>query len=401
MKYVIFLGDGMADDCHPELGGKTVIEAADTPCMDRIAAEGVTGMLETVPEGMAPDSTVANLSVMGYDPRKSLEGRGVLEAASLGVELGPTDHAMRMNLIHIANGNIITHSGGNISTEEAHELLAALKSALEPKFPGVILHPGVSYRHVMQFTRPVSKAVQCAPPHDYLDQPLEPLLPTATDVEGEETAELLRTLIRASWEVLENHPVNQARMARGEQTANSIWPWSLGKRPNMESFKNLYGVQGAVVCAVDLIRGIGKIAGMNSYTVEGATGLWNTNYEGKADAALEALKTNDLVYIHVEAPDEAGHEGDLELKVRTVTDLDHRLIKRVMDAAPSDTRFAVLCDHPTPVRLRTHVRRPVPIAVMGPDIVPDSVTGYGEHSCAKGRWPLLQGADFIRLLLGK
>lgn len=401
MKYVIFLGDGMADDCHDELGGRTVIEAADTPCMDRIAAAGVAGMLETVPEGMAPDSTVANLSVMGYDPRRCLEGRGVLEAASIGVELAPSDYACRMNLIHVADECIVTHSAGNISTAEAHELVGALKAELEPKFPGVIIHKGVSYRHVMQFTRPMSKAVVFEPPHDHLDELFAPLMPSATEPAGEETAQLFRDMILASRTILDAHPINVARAARGEQTANLIWPWSLGKRPDMAPFKQLYGVQGAVVCAVDLIRGIGKTAGMNAYIVEGATGLWDTNYEGKADAVLEALKTNDLVYVHVEAPDEAGHEGDLELKVRTITDLDHRLMARVMAGAPEDTRFAILCDHPTPVKLRTHVRRSVPIAMCGPGIAPDAAMSYGERGCAVGRHPELKGAEFIRLLLAQ
>jgi 2,3-bisphosphoglycerate-independent phosphoglycerate mutase len=209
----------------------------------------------------------------------------------------------------------------------------------------------------------------------------------------------LRDLTIASWEVLENHPINKARAAHGEQTANSIWLWSLGKRPEMKPFKELYGLQAAVVCAVDLIRGIGKIAGMNAYTVEGATGLWNTNFEGKADAALTALKTNDLVYIHVEAPDEAGHEGDRDLKIKTITDLDHRLIKRVMDNAPSDTRFAVLCDHPTPVQMRTHIRRSVPFAICGQGIVRDAVSSYGEQSCEQGKYPNARGVDFINLLI--
>ncbi len=401
MKYIIFLGDGMADDKHEELGGRTVIEAADTPCMDRIAREGACGMLCTVPEGMPPDSTVANLSVMGYDPRKSLEGRGVLEAAAIGVDLAPNDHALRMNLIHIEDGNIISHSSGNITTEEAQELVKTLKKELEPRFKGVIFHSGVSYRHVLQLTCPASKAVTLTPPHDHPNQPMEPLMPKATAPEGEATAKLLSDLIRASWEVLEKHPINIDRAKRGEQTANSIWPWSIGKKPKMPLFKDLYGLQAAVVCAVDLIRGIGTIAGMNAPRVKGVTGLWNTNFEGKAAAALEALKTNDLVYIHVEAPDEAGHDGDMELKVRTITDLDHRLIRHVMADAPADTRFAVLCDHPTPVSLRTHVRRPVPFAMCGPGITPDSVQTYGEDACAKGRWPLLKDNEFILRFLEK
>jgi 2,3-bisphosphoglycerate-independent phosphoglycerate mutase len=398
MKYVIFLGDGMADDPQPSLGGRTAIEAAETPNMDRIAREGVCGLLKTVPDELPPDSTVANLSVMGYDPRKCLEGRGVLEAAAMGITLGSNDHAMRMNVINVQNGNIITHSAGNITTEEARELVMTLQQEL--KRDGVEFHPGVSYRHVLKLTRPASKAVECAPPHDHLDEPMEKYLPRATAPEGEETAALLRELILESNRILENHPVNLERARKGLQKANYIWPWSIGKRPSMASFKELFGVQGSVICAVDLIRGIGTMAGMKAPSVEGVTGLWNTNYEGKADAAVEALKDCDLAYIHVEAPDEAGHEGNLELKVRTISDLDRRLVGRVMEKVKGPVRFAVLTDHPTPVAIRTHVNRPVPFAMMGPGFDADSVAAYGENSCAAGRFPLLEGDGFMRQFLG-
>lgn len=398
MKYVIFLGDGMADDPQPSLGGQTVLEAAHIPNMDRIAREGVCGLLSTVPDGMSPDSTVANLSVLGYDPRECLEGRGVLEAAAMGVELEPADHAMRMNLICVRDGNIITHSAGNISTGEAAVLVAALQQEL--RRDGVEFFPGVSYRHVLKLTRPASKKIECAPPHDHLDEPMLGLLPRATAAEGEDTAALLRELILDSNRVLEEHPVNMERARRGEQKANYIWPWSIGQRPKMKSFRGMFGVDGAVVCAVDLIRGIGAVAGMRAMRVEGATGLWNTNFEGKADAAVEALQTSDLVYIHVEAPDEAGHEGDLELKLRTVEDFDRRVVGRVMEKAPGPVRFGVLPDHPTPVAIRTHVNRPVPFAIMGPGMEPDSVTRFSEAACGQGRWPSLKGDGFMRLLLG-
>lgn len=397
MKYVVFLGDGMGDDPQESLGGKTPLEAANTPYMDRIAKLGTTGMLKTVPEGMQPDSTVANLSVMGYDPRKCLEGRGVLEAAAMGIELGPNDHAMRINLICVRNGDIISHSADNISTEESTTLVKLLQEKLAR--PGVEYHPGVSYRHVMKLTRPASKAVECLPPHDHVEKPMEPRLPRATAPEGEETAALLRELILESNKLLENHPINIARDKQGLQKANYIWPWSIGKRPQMQTIQELFGKTGAVVCAVDLIRGIGKMAGMKSMHVEGVTGLWNTNFEGKADAALEALKEVDLVYIHVEAPDEAGHEGNLKLKIQTMEDLDRRLIARVMEKAEGPVRFAILTDHPTPVAIRTHVSRPVPFAVMGPGIEPDAVQSYSEPACSKGRWPELEGIAFMPMLL--
>ena len=400
MKYVIFLGDGMADDPQPELGGKTPLEVAEKPNMDRIAREGVCGTLSTVPDGMPPDSTVANLSVLGYDPRECLEGRGVLEAAAMGVEIGPNDHAMRLNLINVQNGAIISHSAENITSEEAAVLIDALRS--EFKRDGVEFYPGVSYRHVLKLTRSASKAIDCQPPHDHLDEPMVDHLPRATAPEGEATAALLRELILESKKILESHPINLARAQRGLQKANYCWPWSIGRKPRMKPFQEMFGVRGAVVAAVDLIRGIGVCAGMTSVRVEGATGLWNTNYEGKADAALRLLEDHDLVYIHVEASDEAGHEGNLDLKVKTIEYLDRRLIARVMPGAKerfgAAVRFAILPDHYTPIAVRTHVVTPVPFAMSGPGFSPDAVQTYAERSCAQGRWPNLKGAAFMKKL---
>ncbi|MBN1517967.1 cofactor-independent phosphoglycerate mutase [Candidatus Sumerlaeota bacterium] len=399
MKYVIFLGDGMADEPQDALGGLTILEKAHTPNMDMIAREGACGLLSTVPDGLPPDSTVANLSVMGYDPRECLEGRGVLEAAAMGVEIGPDDHAMRMNLISVTEGMIRTHSGGNITTAEAAELVKALQEQL--RYDGVEYHSGVSYRHVMKLTCPASKAIRCMPPHDHLDEPLEDHLPTAAAPEGEETAALLREIVLKSNDILENHPVNQARAKRGEQMANYCWPWSIGRRPKMKTFAELFGVSGGVISAVDLIRGIGVYAGMAAPTVEGATGLWNTNYENKADAALKVLEDHDLVYIHLEGPDEAGHEGSLELKLRAIEDLDRRLISRVMQGLVREpARFAVLPDHYTPIRIRTHVANPVPFAIMGTGIAPDSVQTYSEKSCASGALGQLAGDEFMRRFIG-
>ncbi len=397
MKYVIFLGDGMGDEAQESLGGLTILEKAETPHMDMIAREGACGLLKTVPDGLPPDSTVANLSVMGYDPRKCLEGRGVLEAAAMGVDIGAGDHAMRMNLISVTDGRIRTHSGGNISTPEAAELVQALREQL--KFDGIEYHTGVSYRHVLKLTRPASKAIKCDPPHDYLDEPMEEHLPVATSAEGEETAALLRELVLKSNGVLENHPVNSAREKRGEQKANYCWPWSIGTRPKMETFKEMFGKTGAIVSAVDLIRGIGVYAGMDTIIVPGATGLWDTNYEGKADAALELLKNHDLVYIHVEGPDEAGHEGNLEVKIRAIEALDKRLMARVMNSLPEPVRFAVLPDHYTPIKVRTHVGAPVPFAMMGDGISPDRVKSYSERTCAEGFFGLLTGSEFMKNFL--
>ena len=399
MKYVIFLGDGMADDPQASLGGLTILEKAQTPNMDRIAHEGACGLLVTVPEGMPPDSTVANLSVMGYNPHECLEGRGVLEAAAMGVDIGPHDHAMRMNIINVSDGMIRTHSAGNISTPEAAELIKALRNQLV--YDGVEYHTGVSYRHVLKLTRPASKAIICAPPHDHLDEPMEKYLPVASAPEGEATAALLREIVQKSNAILENHPVNVARAEGGEQKANYCWPWSIGKRPKMKSFMEMFGVTGAVVSAVDLIRGIGVYAGMDTIVVEGATGLWNTNYEGKADAALKLLENHDLVYIHVEGPDEAGHEGSIELKIRAIEELDRRLIARVMKGVTEPTRFAILPDHYTPIKVRTHVGLPVPFAIMGAGITPDAVKVYTEKTCATGSIGTLKGIEFMQRFIGR
>ncbi|MCX7048573.1 MAG: cofactor-independent phosphoglycerate mutase [Candidatus Sumerlaeota bacterium] len=397
MKYVIFLGDGMADDPREELGGRTPLEAAAIPNINRLAREGVCGLLRTVPDGLPPDSTVANLSVMGYDPRECLEGRGVLEAAAMGVEIGPSDHAMRLNLITVTDGKIISHSAENISSEEAAVLIAALREGL--RYDGVECHAGVSYRHVLKLTRPASKAIDCFAPHDHLDELMDKYRPRANSADGEATAELLNELITRSAEILENHPVNLERARKGLLKANYCWPWSIGRRPKMKSFQEMFGVRGSVVAAVDLIRGIGRLVGMTAPVIKGATGIWNTNYEGKADAALRLLENHDLVYIHVEAPDEAGHEGNLKLKVQTIEDFDRRLVSHVVDALRGKARFAVLPDHYTPVALRTHVGKPVPFAIMGPGLAPDDVQTYSEAACARGRYPDFQGADFMRRLI--
>ena len=301
-------------------------------------------------------------------------------------------------LIHVADGRIVTHSAGNITTPEAAALIAALRAGL--RFDGVEFHPGVSYRHVLKLTRPASKAIECFAPHDHLDEPMAGWMPRATAPEGEATAHLLREIIEQSHGILRDHPVNQDRARRGLQTANFCWPWSIGRRPRMKAFEELYGLRGAVVAAVDLIRGLGVCAGMFAPAIKGATGLWDTDYEAKADAALRLLEDHDLVYVHVEAADEASHEGSADLKRRCIEDLDRRLIARVLDRLPQPARVAVLPDHPTPIRIRTHAATPVPFAMMGPGIEPDAVASYSESACAQGRYPNLAGADFMRLFTG-
>lgn len=400
MKYIVFLGDGMADEKIASLGNKTPLMVADTPNMDMLAANGVCGLLKTVPEGLPASSDVANLSILGYDPAKCSEGRGVLEAAAIGVAMNADDCAMRLNIINVQNGIIKSHSSDNITTEEAHVLIDSLKKELN--INGIELFAGVSYRHVLKLTDNASTHVNCQPPHDRLDQPMENNLPKATDEEGKSTEKLLREIIFESNKILENHPINLKRAEKGLQKANYCWPWSIGRKPKMESFKEKYNLNGAIISAVDLLRGIGVYAGLQPIIVEGATGLYNTNYEGKADAAVDALKENDFVFVHVEASDEASHEGNLDLKIKTIEYLDKRLIGRVLEKTKGmELTAAVLPDHYTPISIRTHSRHPVPFAICGPNHKPDSVKTFDEETCANGKYPNALGTEFMNILLTK
>jgi 2,3-bisphosphoglycerate-independent phosphoglycerate mutase len=400
MKYIIFLGDGMSDYPVARLGGKTPLQVARHPHMDRIAREGRCGLFKTIEEDMPTGSEAANLSVMGYNPREVLQGRGVLEAASMGVDIGPADMAMRCNLICLFDdGRIKNHSAGHITSEESDEILQTLQQKIGGD--GLNFYTGVSYRHLF-VGRGLDPRLDCAPPHDHPNEPAEPLLIRAKTAAAQPTAELLNRLTRESWKILQDHPVNQRRRAAGKDPGNSIWLWSPGKRPQMWTFPERFGVTGSVISAVDLIRGIGVYAGLQIIKVPGATGLWNTNYEGKADAALAALHDRDFVYVHVEAPDEAGHEGDLDLKIRTIEDLDARLIGRVLTGVDlAETVIAVLPDHPTPVEKRIHVRDAVPVTIRDPRQPADTVTRYDEVSCASGSLGTLHGDAFIRAVFGK
>ena len=401
MKHIVILGDGMADEPIQRLGGRTPLQAADVPNMDRIAREGRCGLLRTVPPDLPPGSEIANLGVMGYDAHEVYQGRGVLEAAAMGVMIADNEMAMRCNLICIEDGRIKNHSAGHVSSAESDELLGVLRATIGSR--GISLYTGVSYRHLL-VGRDLSPDLECSPPHDHPGEPVEGLMIRPKTREAGPTAELLNALTRRSWELFENHPINERRRAEGKDPANSIWLWSPGRRPAMWTYEQRFGVRGAVISAVDLIRGLGIYAGLEPITVQGATGLWDTNYEGKADACLDALKTHDFVYLHVEAPDEAGHEGDLELKLRTIQDLDRRLVGRVLeglDRRHERAVIAVLPDHPTPVQRRVHTRGDVPFAIMGPGIEPDPVERYDEQSCAGGGYGLLQGDRFIREVLGR
>ena len=330
MKYIIVLGDGMADEPIEALENKTPLQAVSKPAIDWVAAHGRSGMLATVPAGFAPGSEIANLSVLGYDVPKVFEGRGSLEAASMGVKIEDGEMAMRCNLITIEDGKIKNHSAGHISNAEAAELIAFLQKELGGE--DVNFFPGVSYRHLLKI-KGGSKRIVTTPPHDVPGTPYKDVLVRAADTDGEPTARQLNELIERSMTLLENHPVNLARKAAGKDPANSIWPWSPGYRPQMQTLMQRYGIgSGVVISAVDLIKGIGVYAGLESIDVEGATGLYNTNYEGKAQAAIEALRTHDFVFLHIEASDEAGHEGDVALKMKTIEYLDRRIVKPILDA---------------------------------------------------------------------
>lgn len=390
----------MADEPIEALGGKTPMQYADTPYMDKLAEMGVTGRMKTVADGFHPGSEVANMAVLGYDLPTVYEGRGVLEAASIGYDLKPSEMAMRCNLICVEGDILKNHSSGHITTEEADELIRFLNEKLGPD--RIHFYTGVSYRHLL-VVKGGDKRLDCTPPHDVPLHPFRPLMIKPEAPEAQETADLLNNLILQSQEILKDHPVNLRRIAAGKDPANSIWPWSPGYRPAMQTMQEMYGFkQGSVISAVDLIRGIGVYAGLEVIDVEGATGLYDTNYEGKAHAALEALKTNDFVYLHVEASDEAGHEGDVDLKIRTIENLDKRAIGILFEELQKwdePVAIAVLPDHPTPCAIRTHTNTPVPFLIYKPGQEPDSVTRFDEFSVLEGKHGILEKDEFIKELL--
>ena len=401
MKRVIILGDGMADLPVERLGGKTLLQYAHKPMMDQLAKEGRCGRLVTVPEGFPPGSEVANTAILGYDLNKVYEGRGPLEAASIGYEMADDDFAIRCNIITIEDGKIITHNGGNLETDDARVLIEYLNEHLGSDRVKFIT--GIQYRHLLVI-KGGNKHITCAPPHDHPNEEWKPLLVKADIPEAQETADLINDLILKSQELLAKHPYNVAKAAKGERQANSIWPWSGGYRPSMETLMQQYPEikSGAVISAVDLIQGIGKYAGLRIIKVPGATGLADTNYEGKAQAAIDALRQDDFVFVHVEASDEAGHDGDLELKLKTIEYLDQRLIAPIYHEVKDwqdDVCIAVLPDHLTPVEMRIHIGQPVPFLIWHRGIEPDDVQQYDEVSCVNGSYGLLRLQEFMQALM--
>ena len=434
MKHIIILGDGMADLPVERLGGKTLLQYARPKMMDLLARQGRTGRLVTVPEGFPPGSEVANTAILGYDLNKVYEGRGPLEAASIGYDMADDDFAIRCNIITLADGKIITHNGGNLQTDDARVLIDYLNEKLAkpvneeerkrlgdacPKdFERVRFICGIQYRHLLVI-KGGNKHIACAPPHDHPNEPWRPLLvqpdlqsgcteykdlQSDNSLSPQETANLLNDLILKSQELLTRHPYNMERANRGERQANSIWPWSGGYRPAMPTLQQQYPQvkSGSVISAVDLIQGIGKYAGLDIIKVSGATGLADTNYEGKAQAAIDALKRQDFVFVHVEATDEAGHDGDLDLKLKAIDYLDQRLIRPIYEATltmAEPVSIAVLPDHLTPVEQRIHVGEPVPFLIYYKGIEPDDVQQYDEVACVGGGYGLLRLNQFMQTFM--
>lgn len=381
MKYILLLGDGMADEPLPELGGKTPLEAARTPHMDRVAREGTCGMLRTIPDGYEAGSDIANLSILGYDPFTNYTGRGPLEAASLGVRLGNDDVAYRCNLVTVEQGLMQDFSSGHISSAEG----AALISALQETLPSMRVYAGLSYRNLLVV--PHGQGSETTPPHDIVGQLIKPHLPRGGD------APLLRLCMAASEEVFHNHPVNRLRIGTGKPPATMIWPWSGGKTPALAPFREKYGLSGGMISAVDLLNGIARCAKMEVITVPGATGYLDTDYQAKARYALEALHHLDFLYVHVEAPDEAGHLGSIEEKIKAIEAFDG-VVGTILEHF--EGVVAILPDHPTPIRVKTHTREPVPFAILGKGT--DGCTCFSEREAMRGELGVLDARTFLTWL---
>ncbi len=390
------MGDFPVEEFH----WKTPLQVAHHPNMDLIAERGKCGLLKTIPDGTPKGSDTANLSLLGYDPRQLNVSRGPLEAASLGVKLDEDDIAIRCNLITEETGVLRDYSAGHIDSLEAKELIELVND--EFGVQGEIeFYNGVSYRHTLVLRgKKYSTQIRCSPPHDVMGSPISDILVKPLSEEGKATAALLNDIIINSKKILTNHKINQKRLKNGEAVANMIWFWGAGRKPTMPTLWEKFRIQGAVISAVDLIKGIGHFAGMDVIDVPGATGLYDTNYEGKADYALNSLNYHDLVYVHVEAPDEAGHTGDFELKVKTIEDLDRRLIGRILRNIKEDYVISIVTDHFTPIKLRTHTTDPTPFAIHdSTEKEADNVKRFDESSVKNGSYGLVEGHNFMSLVL--
>lgn len=399
-KTVIFLGDGMADEPVEALGGRTPLQAAHTPAMDSIARDGASGTLLTLPEGYPTSSDVANMSVLGCDLASEMCGRGPLEAAGRGIPLGPGDVAFRLNLTTVENGVLTDFSGGHVAPAVAAELVELLNRRFGT---GTIrFYPGVSYRNLLVLSGPAySDRVKTEKPDDNQGERVAEHLPKALTAEGQPTVDLLRRLIAEAPGVLESSPANQALQREGKPMANGVWPWSGGRAGAIRKLSEKYGIQtSAVITAVDVISGLGRCLGMDSIPVAGATGYIDTNYEGKAQAAIAALESHDFVYIHVEAIDEVSHERNLDLKIRTIEEFDRRLVAPVLAAIGPDVDVAVLPDHPVPIASGKHTRTPVPVSIRMAGLAPDGVQCFDEMACLQGSLGAMRNGDLMARLFG-
>ena len=393
MKYIILVPDGLADEPIDQLGGKTPLEAAQTPHMDFLASRGISALVQTIPEGMAPGSDVGNLALMGYDPKINFSGRAPLEAASLGVKIRDDEVAFRCNLITEKDGMIVDYSAGHIPSDEAQVLIEYLQRAID--WPDVRFYPGKSYRHLMVLkTISIERMlkIKTVPPHDILNRPIKDYLPMGLQ------SELLLNLMKKSQEILSGHQVNQDKLDLKENPANMIWLWGQGSKPNLPLFKDRYGLTGSVISAVDLVNGIGSLIGLEIIHVPGANGYYDTNYQGKAQYALASLKKHDFVYVHVEATDEAGHNGDYQAKLKCAEHFDNFIVGAVREYIQThpDVRVLVAPDHPTPVAKRTHTSVPVPFIMYGHGIEPNGAKMYSEKEAGSKGIKFYSGSEMIK-----
>lgn len=395
MKYMMLVGDGMADYPVAELDNKTPLESTRTPNMDLIAQRGKGGTVTTVPKGLTPSSDVAILSLLGYSPAKYYTGRGPLEAASLGINLKEDEIAFRCNLITVEGDTLVDYSAGHISNKEARILIEFLDKELGDE--NIKFYPGTSYRHLMisNLQPPTFDSIKCVPPHDIIGQSLKKNFPRG---EGEE---ILQRLMKDSFPLLDKHDINRVRRDLGENPGNMIWLWGQGMTPAMPTFKERFGMEGSVISAVDVVKGIARYAGLEIINVPGATGYFDTDYEGKASSALKSLEKKDFVFVHVESPDEAGHMGDVRAKLKSIQDFDHKVVGTILEGLKNfpEYRVLVLPDHPTPLRLRTHSLDPVPFAFWGTDVESDEMPSFSESSARKGSLHLKEGWRLMELFL--
>jgi 2,3-bisphosphoglycerate-independent phosphoglycerate mutase len=396
MKYIVLVPDGAADRPVEEYGGITPLEAADTPNMDFLAKQGICGTAVTIPPGMPAGSDVANCSILGYDPREHYSGRGPLEAASMGVELDPDDIAFRCNLVTEGEGRLLDFSAEHITSKEAREIIEFLQESLGDE--NTSFHSGVSYRHLLVLKGEGFLKSRCIPPHDVVGEKVEDILPQGSG------AERLISLVRDSQRLLEDHAINRKRIQRGLKPANMIWPWGQGKPPDLPTIGDKYSLNGAIITAVDLLKGLGIYAGMEVVNVPGATGYYDTDYGAKALYAVKSLFQKDLVYIHVEAPDEAGHEGNWEAKVDSLENIDKRIVGTLLNEVShitEDFAFLLVPDHLTPIEVRTHVSDPVPFTIYNLEMVPDKGTAFSEKGVLGGTYSNYPGWELLDLLINK